>query len=86
MLLLHFYTLWHYTHGEINSEKRVTMLIIRELLKGIVSVMTISPSPLYRYPYRNSAEAFKGDWARLGKDVVYIFEQGSKKDVDGTEE
>lgn len=59
------------------------MHVLREFLKGIVSVLTIAPPPLYRYPYRNSAEAFRGDWSRIGKDVEYIFEQGSKKDVDG---
>lgn len=48
---------------------------IRSLLGGMMSVMTFSPSPLYRYPYRNSAEAFRGDWSRIGKDISYICEQ-----------
>lgn len=26
-------------------------------------------SPLYRSPYRNSAEALRGDWLRMGKDI-----------------
>lgn len=55
------------------------MQVLREFLKGIVSVMTISPSPLYKYPYRNSAEAFRGDWSRIAKDTAYIFERGASK-------
>ncbi|MCH2547063.1 MAG: hypothetical protein MK052_05605 [Alphaproteobacteria bacterium] len=51
------------------------MLVIREFFKGIVSVLTVMPSPLYRYPYRNSAEAFRGDWSRIGKDISYVFEE-----------
>lgn len=51
------------------------MSALREFLKGIVSVLTIFPSPLYRYPYRNSAEAFRGDWSRIGKDISYIYDE-----------
>lgn len=54
------------------------MKIIFEFLKGIVSVLTITPPPLYRYPYRNSAEAFRGDWKRLGEDVYAVMEQESQ--------
>lgn len=43
--------------------------MIRNFLTGIVSALTISAPPLYRYPYRNSAEAFRGDWQRLAKDM-----------------
>lgn len=56
------------------------MQVIREFLKGIVSVMTVMPSPLYRYPYRNSAEAFRGDWGRIGKDLGAVFEPPEKQD------
>jgi len=56
------------------------MQVLREFLKGIVSVMTISPSPLYKYPYRNSAEAFRGDWARIAKDMTSVMERGGKRD------
>lgn len=56
------------------------MSVIREFLKGVVSVLTVMPSPLYRYPYRNSAEAFRGDWGRIGKDIAYVFEQPEKED------
>jgi hypothetical protein len=50
------------------------MSALKEFLKGIVSVLTFNPSPLYRYPYRNSAEAFRGDWGRIGKDISFVFE------------
>lgn len=56
------------------------MSVLGEFLKGIVSVMTVLPSPLYRYPYRNSAEAFRGDWGRIGKDISFVFEQPEKED------
>lgn len=55
------------------------MSVIREFLKGIVSVLTVMPAPLYRYPYRNTAEAFRGDWSRIGKDIEFVFEQPEKQ-------
>lgn len=55
------------------------MSVVREFLKGVVSVLTVLPSPLYRYPYRNTAEAFRGDWGRIGKDISYVFEQPEKE-------
>ena len=36
---------------------------------GIISALTLSNTPLYRYPYRNSQEAFRSDWKRIGKDI-----------------
>ena len=42
---------------------------IRSLLEGMVGVLTYQVSALYRYPYRNSAEAFRGDWLKLGRDI-----------------
>lgn len=56
------------------------MSAIREFLKGIMSVLTIMPSPLYRYPYRNSAEAFRGDWSRIGKDLAFIFDEAKRNE------
>lgn len=58
------------------------MQVLFEFLKGIVSVMTVSPAPLYKYPYRNSAEAFRGDWSHIAKDTAFVFEEGSKKNVE----
>jgi hypothetical protein len=62
------------------------MSAIREFLKGIVSVLTIMPSPLYRYPYRNSAEAFRGDWSRIGKDIDYVFDESKQNETNNDNE
>lgn len=61
------------------------MSALREFLKGIVSVLTIFPSPLYRYPYRNSAEAFRGDWSRIGKDMAYVFDESKRNESSDDE-
>ena len=45
------------------------MEFLLNCLRGLVSVLTISSSPLYRYPYRNAAEAFRGDWQKIGQDL-----------------
>ncbi len=36
---------------------------------GIVSALTVTSPPLYRYPYRNTLEAFRSDWKRIGGDI-----------------
>jgi hypothetical protein len=41
----------------------------RGLLYGVISCLTLTSPPLYRYPFRNSLEAFRGDWKRIGKDI-----------------
>ena len=48
---------------------------VRAFLRGMVSVLTIMPAPLYRYPHRNSAESFRGDWSRIGKDISFIMDE-----------
>ena len=49
------------------------MSIILKLLLGIFSgfggAVQLTASPLYRSPYRNSGEAIRGDWLRIGKDI-----------------
>ncbi len=45
------------------------MDFIRKLLGGVSSVLTVTSSPLYRYPYRSGGEALRGDWLRVGKDI-----------------
>ncbi len=55
---------------------------LRGFFGGLVSVMTVMPSPLYRYPYRNAAEAFRGDWKRIGKDIDYVMDE-AKGESDG---
>lgn len=44
-----------------------------EFLRGVVSVFKITSPPLYRYPYRNSMEAFRGDWKHIGGDIDAAF-------------
>ncbi|MDG1286758.1 MAG: hypothetical protein P8P30_04240 [Rickettsiales bacterium] len=44
-------------------------MLIRNILAGICSTLSISSSELYRYPYRSASEAFAGDWKRIGKDI-----------------
>lgn len=55
---------------------------IRAFMKGMISVLTIMPAPLYRYPNRNTAEAFRGDWSRIGKDISCIMDEIKRKDED----
>lgn len=39
------------------------------LLSGLGAALQFTASPLYRSPYRNSGEALRGDWLRIGKDI-----------------
>lgn len=43
-------------------------------MRGLVLSLTLTSPPLYRYPYRNSMEAFRSDWKRIGGDVEAAFE------------
>ncbi len=52
-------SLWHFTG---------------KFLEGMMSVLTITSPPLYRYPYRNSAEAFRGDFKRVAEDIAAAFD------------
>jgi len=46
------------------------MQIMKNFAHGIFTVLKITGSPLlYRYPYRNSAEALRGDWLKVGNDM-----------------
>lgn len=49
--------------------------MILQLVKGIMSVLSVGSSPLYRYPYRNAAEAFRGDMNRIARDVNNALER-----------
>lgn len=49
-------------------------MFLRAVLRGIISTLTVNNSPLYRYPYRNSAEAFRGDWKKIGQDISSALE------------
>jgi len=46
------------------------MQIMRNFANGIFTVLKLTGAPLlYRYPYRNSAEALRGDWMKVGADM-----------------
>ncbi len=50
------------------------MSFTRELLRGVVSSFKMTSPPLYRYPYRNSLEAFRSDWKHIGEDIQSAFD------------
>ncbi len=44
--------------------------MINDFIVGFVSVLKTTSTPLlYRYPYRNSAEAFRKDWQNISDDI-----------------
>jgi hypothetical protein len=49
------------------------------ILSSLGSAVTVISSPLYRSPYRNSAEALRGDWLRIGKDVASAMNQDEEE-------
>lgn len=53
-------------------------------VRGLVFSLTLTSPPLYRYPYRNSMEAFRSDWKRIGGDVEAAFHhfEGAGKEED----
>jgi hypothetical protein len=52
------------------------MSAIGDFIKGFLSVVTVTAAPqLYRYPYRTSAEALRGDMQKVGDDMASAFEQ-----------
>lgn len=50
------------------------MEFLRGVFGGMSGVLSVNPSPLYRYPYRNSAEGLSGDIGRVGKDIAYTLD------------
>jgi hypothetical protein len=51
------------------------MQFIRNFFGGFASMFNITATPLYRYPYYNSAEGLRGDMLRIGKDVEFTLEK-----------
>ena len=45
---------------------------------GFGRLFSITIPPLYRYPYRNSAEGLRGDMLRLGSDIEYTMEKDAE--------
>ncbi|MCI5049602.1 MAG: hypothetical protein MRY32_04645 [Rickettsiales bacterium] len=48
------------------------MAFILNMLGGMMSVLTLRSSGVYRYPYRNSMEGLGGDFKRVASDISYI--------------
>lgn len=44
------------------------------VLEGLSAGLRVQESPLYRYPYRNAAEAFRGDTKRIAGDIEATME------------
>jgi hypothetical protein len=45
------------------------------VLQGLSAGLRVHESPLYRYPYRNAAEAIRGDAKRIAEDIDASMEQ-----------
>lgn len=57
------------------------MQVIGDFIRGFVSVLKTTSAPLlYRYPYRNSAEALHKDWQNIGDDIESVI--GKLEDAD----
>ncbi len=54
---------------------------VRNVLGGVMSVLNITSSPLYRYPYRNTGEAMRGDWLKIGNDIDAAVEHLDGRDT-----
>ena len=57
------------------------MQVMQDFLKGFLSVLKTTSAPLlYRYNYRNSAEALRKDWHNIGSDIHSVI--GKLEEVD----
>jgi hypothetical protein len=45
------------------------MSVTTGFITSMISALTMTSPPLYRYPYRNTYEAFRSDWKRIGGDI-----------------
>lgn len=54
-------------------------------VRGLVFSLTLTSPPLYRYPYRNSVEAFRGDGKHIAGDVEATFRMLEGQQEQGTE-
>jgi hypothetical protein len=55
------------------------MNFISGFISSLASSVTLNSPPLYRYPYRNAQEAFRGDWKNVGKDI-----EAAQQNYEGT--
>lgn len=44
------------------------------IFEGLSAGLRVQESLLYRYPYRNAAEALRGDAKRIGRDIEAALE------------
>lgn len=52
------------------------MALFPGFVGGFIKVLTITSAPqMYRYPYRNSAEALRGDMQKVGRDMETTLER-----------
>lgn len=45
------------------------------LMEGLSAGLRVTESPLYRYPHRSAAQAFRGDEKRIAEDITTTLEK-----------
>jgi hypothetical protein len=58
------------------------MSVLFDFLGGLSRQFEITTPPLYRHPYRNSAEGLRGDMLRLGKDMEFVLAREEESEDD----
>lgn len=48
------------------------------MIQGLSAGLRFHESPLYRYPYRNTQEALRGDAKRIGRDMEACLESSDE--------
>lgn len=51
------------------------MNFIKYFFLGMGSILSLPSAPLYRYPYRNSAEGLRADCIKVGHDIYNLWER-----------
>jgi len=60
--------------GGCSASRLCLRMFVMNVLLGMGSVLSLSASELYRYPYRAPYQGFAGDWKRMGDDVAAALE------------
>ena len=47
----------------------------KDFIVGMGSILSLPAAPLYRYPYRNSAEGLRADCLKVGHDIYNLWER-----------
>lgn len=50
-------------------------MLLLDILQGLSGGLRLQESALYRYPYRNAEEAFRGDAKRVNIDIEICMER-----------